>query len=124
MDPATIAGLALGALPLLICAVENYELTFQPFVTYRRHIKEIQGFRARLNTQRTIFHNDCQLLMQAVDQNLTDILRDVNHPSRQDEQIPERLEELLGASYDTCVSTLDLINDTLGNGYSRDGGVS
>lgn len=113
MDPATIAGLVLGALPLLISAAENYETTFQPFVTYRRHIKEIQRFRARLDAQRAIFYNECQLLLLAVDQNLTEILRNPNHPSRNDDELSERLKELLGSSHDTCVSTLGLINDTL-----------
>jgi hypothetical protein len=113
MDPATVAGLVLGALPLLVSAAENYEITFQPFVTYRRYIKEIQRFTARLDAQRAIFHNECQLLLLAVGQNLTDILGDPNHPARSDEQLAKRLEELLGSSYNTCVSTLKLINDTL-----------
>lgn len=113
MDPATIAGLVLGALPLLISAAENYEVTFQPFVTYRRHIKEIRRFTAKLDTQRAIFHNECQLLLLSVGQSLADILSDPHHPSRSDEQISKRLEELLGSSYNTCVSTLKLINETL-----------
>jgi len=113
MDPATITGLVLGAIPLLISAVENYEVTFQPFVTYRRYGKEVQRFTAKLDAQRAIFHNECQLLLLAVGQNLTDILRDPNHPARNDEQLSKRLEELLGYSYITCSSTLNLINDTL-----------
>lgn len=113
MDPATVAGLVLGAVPLLISAVENYEVTFQPFVTYRRYIKEAHRFAARLDAQRAIFHNECQLLLLAVGQNLTDILEDPNHPSRSDQQLSKRLEDLLGSSYKTCLSTLQLINDTL-----------
>lgn len=113
MDPATIAGLVLGVIPLLISAAENYEITFQPFVTYRRHVKEVQRFTARLDAQRAIFHNECQLLLLAVGQNLTDILEDPNHPSRSDQQLSNRLQGLLGSSYSTCVRTLQLINDTL-----------
>lgn len=113
MDPVTIAGLVLGALPLLISAAENYEITFQPFVTYHRHVKEVQRFRARLDAQRAIFRNECQLLLLAVGQNLTDILGDPNHPARSDQQLSKRLEELLGSSFNTCVSTLTLINETL-----------
>lgn len=113
MDPATVAGLVLGVVPLLISAVENFEVTFQPFVTYRRHAKEVQRFTAKLEAQRAIFHNECQLLLLAVGQNLTDILRDPTHPARNDEQLSKRLEELLGSSYVTCVMTLKLINDTL-----------
>jgi hypothetical protein len=113
MDPATITGLVLGVLPLLISAAENYEITFQPFVTYRRHIREVERFTARLNTQRSIFHNECQLLLCEVDQNLNDILGDPNHISRRDEQLSGRIQQLLGSSCAMCISTLNLINDTL-----------
>jgi hypothetical protein len=113
MDPATVAGLVLSAIPLVISAVENYEVTFQPFVTYRRYAREVERFTAKLDAQRAIFHNECQLLLLAVDQNLTDILRDPNHPARADQQLSRRLEELLGSSYATCQATLELIKDTL-----------
>jgi len=113
MDPATVAGLALAAVPLLISAFENYEIKFQPFVTYCRHVKEVQRFTDRLDTQRAIFSNECQLLMLALGQNLNDILKDPNHPSRRDEALSNRLKEMLGSSYKTCISTLNLINDTL-----------
>jgi hypothetical protein len=114
MDPATAAGLALAAIPLLISVFENYEITFQPFVTYCRHVKEVQRFTDRLDTQRAIFSNECQLLMLALGQNLNDILKDPSHPSWKDETLSNRLKEMLGSSYKTCVSTLNLINDTLG----------
>jgi hypothetical protein len=113
MDPVTVAGLTLAVLPLLISAFENYEITFQPFVTYCRHAKEIQRFADRLDTQRAIFSNECQLLMWALGQNLNDILKDPNHPSRRDESLSNRLKEMLGSSYKTCILTLNLINDTL-----------
>lgn len=113
MDPITITGLVLGVVPLLISAAENYEVTFQPFVTYRRHVKEIQRFTARLDAQRAIFHNECQLLLWEVGLNLNDILADENHPSRNDQDLSMRIQELLGSSYDTCISTLNIINDTL-----------
>lgn len=113
MDPVTVTGLVLGVLPLLISAAENYEITFQPFVTYRRHVTEVERFTAKLNTQRSIFHNECQLLLCEVGQNLNDILEDPNHISRHDEQLSSRIQELLGSSCAMCISTLNLINDTL-----------
>lgn len=113
MDPATVAGLTLSVIPLLISAFENYEITFQPFITYYRHVKEVQRFRDRLDTQRAIFSNECQLLMLALGQNLNDILKDPNHPSRRDDALSNRLKGMLGSSYKTCISTLNLINDTL-----------
>jgi hypothetical protein len=113
MDPATAAGLVLSVIPLVISAVENYEVTFQPFVTYRRYAKEVERFTAQLDAQRAVFRNQCQLLLREVDQNLTDILRDPNHSARFDEQLSKRLEELLGSSYATCVAILNLIKEKL-----------
>jgi hypothetical protein len=113
MDPATIAGLVLGVIPLIISAVENYEVTFQPFVTYRRHVKEVERFTVTLGTQRTIFHNQCQLLLSTVGQSLAEILRDPNHPARIDDELSQQLGSLLGDSYATCVGTLNLIKDDL-----------
>lgn len=114
-DPVTAAGLALAVVPLLISAFENYEITFQPFVTYCRHVKEVERFLARLGIQKTIFLNECELLFMAVSNGpgLSEVFRDPNHPSRTDEQISKRLSDLLGSSYSTCVSTLHLINHTL-----------
>jgi hypothetical protein len=114
-DPVTAAGLALAVIPLLISAFENYEITFKPFVTYYRHVKEVERFLARLGIQRTIFLNECELLFMAVSNgsSLSEVFRDPNHSSRTDEQISKRLQDLLGSSYNTCISTLHLINDTL-----------
>jgi hypothetical protein len=114
-DPATAAGLALAAIPLLISAFENYEITFQPFVTYYRHVKEVERFLARLGIPRTIFLNECELLFMAVSNGstLSEVLRDPHHPSRNDGEMSKRLQDLLGSSYNTCFSTLQLINETL-----------
>lgn len=113
MDPATVAGLVLAAIPLLISAFENYEVTFQPFVTYCRHVKEVRRFTDSLDTQRAIFGNECQLIMLSLGQNLHDVLKDPDHPVRRDETLSNRLKEMLGSSYNTCITTLNLINDTL-----------
>lgn len=120
MDPATIAGLVLGIAPLIISAVENYETTFQYFVTYRRYAREINKFATRLDAQKAIFNNQCQLLLLAAERHgqqedviLDNILKDPNHPSRSNEALNKHLGELLGASLETCVSTLRLIHQTL-----------
>jgi hypothetical protein len=114
-DPISTTGLALAIVPLLITAFENYEITFQPFVTYCRYVKEVERFRARLEGQRSIFLNECELLFMAVSNgtSFAEVFRDPNHPSRDDEDISQRLETLLGSSCNSCVLTLNLINDTL-----------
>ena len=122
-DPVTAVGLAFAVMPLLISAFENYEVTFQPFVTYCRHVKEVERSLARLGIQKTIFLNECELLFMAVSNgpSLSEVLRDSNHPCRTDEQISKRLLDLLGSSYSTCISTLNLINETLDKITTRGG---
>jgi hypothetical protein len=114
-DPITGTGLALGILPIIISAIENYEVTFQPFITYRHYAKEAQRFMTKLGAQKAIFFNACQLLLLAVSdkENLADILNDPNHPTRYDGELERALQKLLGTSYDTCLSTIRLISDTL-----------
>ena len=120
MDPATIAGLVLGVAPLIISAVENYETAFQPFITYRRYSREIAKFATRLDAQKAIFNNQCQLLLLAAERDglqedviLDNILKDPRHHSRSDGALNSHLEDLLGMSTNTCVSTLRLIQQTL-----------
>jgi hypothetical protein len=120
MDPATIAGLVLGVAPLIISAVENNETAFQPFVAYRRYSREIARFATRLDAQKAIFNNQCQLLLLAAEKDglpedviIDNILKDPRHPSRSDGALNSHLEDLLGVSVKTCVSTLRLIQQTL-----------
>jgi hypothetical protein len=118
MDPATIAGLTLGVIPLIISAVENYEVTFQPFVTYRRYSTEISMFATKLDTQKAIFYNQCQLILQVTDADgpdiaLDHILKEPHHASRKMGPLSDHLEALLGGSLKTCVSIMQLVKSTL-----------
>ncbi|KAH0538686.1 hypothetical protein FGG08_004761 [Glutinoglossum americanum] len=113
----TVAGLALALLPLVVSALENYEITFEPFVRYRKFAPELERFEKRLKAQKTIFRNECRLLLSS----LTD-LHEVDqmleqrslHPSWRDEDMNKRLLGHLGYSADACVSMMDLIEEILG----------
>jgi hypothetical protein len=117
MDPVTAISVTLGVVPLFISAIENYEEIFQPFVVYQRYEKEINRFVSKLRTQKTVFHNECQIILFSVtssqDLALSKILADPAHPSRFDRELSNKLCQLLGSSYETCVSTLQTINETL-----------
>ncbi|MCJ1248659.1 hypothetical protein MMC30_005877 [Trapelia coarctata] len=113
---AEAAGLTLAVIPLLISAVENYEVLFRPFVTYSRYAKEAERFASQLKAQKTAFRNECHLLLSSVcdqPQEVDTMLLVSNHPLHSDMEIDRRIRELLDSSYDTCMSTLKLIHDTL-----------
>lgn len=105
-----VAGIVLGALPLLISAVENYEVTFQPFVIFFQHIKEMKRFGTKLGTQRAVFRNNCQILLSIIGEDLDSILENAN---RKDQAVIQRLDELLGESCGQCFSITKLISDSL-----------
>jgi hypothetical protein len=92
-----------------------------PVFRYLSAIRQrIDKFATRLDAQKAIFNNQCQLLLLAAERHgqqedviLDNILKDPNHPSRSNEALNKHLGELLGASLETCVSTLRLIHQTL-----------
>jgi len=132
MEPVTIAGLALGIAPLIISAVENYETTFQPFVTYGRYSREIDRFKTRLSTQKAIFNNECQLLLSAVENKDTQIGLFISNQTQcrlsqtdRDDVSKKLLDNLIAASIKAYTQKLHLIKNTLGaisretNGFEK-----
>ena len=115
MDPVTGVGLALGILPLIISALENYKYTFQPiYIFTRRYRKEVERFQNVLKVQRVRFANECCFLLHSVTSNRGQaMMNDLGHALWRDEDIEQQLKGRLLDSYDGCVSALALINDAL-----------
>lgn len=115
MDPATGVGLALGIIPLIISALENYKVTFQPVIIFSGHYrKEVKRFQAALKVQEVNFANECCFLLQSVTSNRGNVMiNDLGHALWRDEDLEEQLKARLVDSYDGCVSALSLINDAL-----------
>ena len=115
MDPVTGVGLALGILPLIISALENYEYTFQPIIIFNRHYrKEVERFQNALKVQRVNFANECCFLLHSVTANRGKVMmNDLGHALWRDEDLEEQLKARLVDSYDGCVSALALINEAL-----------
>lgn len=114
-DPATAAGLALGVIPLIISALENYEYTFQPIIIFsRRYRKEVEKFQKALKVQKVNFANECTFLLHSVTSDRGNLMiDDLEHPLWRDDDLESRLRNRLSDSYDGCVSSLSLINDIL-----------
>ena len=114
-DPATAAGLALAAIPLIVSALENYEHTFQPIIIFsKRYRKEVEKFQKALKVQKVNFANECTFLLHSVTSNRgNSMIDDLEHPLWRDSGLESRLRDRLSDSYDACVSSLSLINDIL-----------
>lgn len=115
MDPATVAGLALAVVPLMLFALENYEHAFQPIIIFTRHYRrEVERFQMALKIQKVVFQNECCLLLDRVQLSQGDVMiGDLTHPLWRDNNLEDRIRLQLDESYDACISSLFLINQIL-----------
>jgi hypothetical protein len=83
MTGVEAAGFVLGVLPLMISAAEHYEDVFRPFKRYRKFAPELELYQQQLGTQKTIFRNECHLLLATLTNRQTakEMLREGKHPS-------------------------------------------
>lgn len=110
-----VAGLVLGVLPLLVSAAEHYEDAFRPFARYRKFSQEVQIFQKQFKTQKTIFRNECRLLLTTLtDRDVANQMLDERcHPYWTDPDMDERFARQLGQSGEACVATIALIEKRL-----------
>ncbi len=114
----TIVGLTLGVLPLLISAAEHYDDCLRPFIRYNKFAKEAGRFRDLLGIQKTIFRNQCRILLEEIIEHdvATTMLNGpsgANHPSWSNIDLEKELCKLLGDSRAACVTTIELIEERL-----------
>ena len=122
-----VAGLVLGILPLLISAAEHYDDTLRPFERYKNFEKEADRFQGQLGIQKVIYRNQCRILLEEIIEH--DVASSMlhgpsgpTHPSWSDVELEEQLSQLLGESRDACVTTVEMIEQRLGDidGESQD----
>ena len=108
-------GLALGILPLLISAIEHYDEVLRPFSRYRGFASKAQRFIDELETERTIFRTECQLLLAVVagPKIAAEMLRDCHHSSWHDDAVRSRLIGKLGVLGAECTSLICKIENKL-----------
>lgn len=114
----TVAGLALGVLPLLTSAAEHYDDCLRPFIRYKNFAKEADRFRNLLGIQKTIFRNQCRILLEEIVEH--DVASSMlngpsgaNHPSWSEVELEKQLSHLLGNSRDACITTVEMIEERL-----------
>ena len=108
-------GLALGILPLLISAIEHYDHVLRPFSRYRSFTSKAQRFIDELETERTIFRTECQLLLAVVTGPKTaeEMLQNHRHSSWDDHDVRDRLNGQLGVLGTACTSLISKIESKL-----------
>ena len=108
-------GLALGVLPLLISAIEHYEDVLRPLSRYQNFPSKVQRFIDELETERTIFRTECQLLLATVAGPgvAAEMLQYHRHSSWTDVALNDNLINQLGPLGTTCNSLASKINGKL-----------
>ena len=101
-------GVALGGLSLLVSAVEHYEQCLRLLKCFGDFTAQATPFRKQLNIQKTIFRNQCCLLLRnVVEQEVArDMLLNQKHPYWIDAEINTQLEKQLEASNDSRLSVI------------------
>lgn len=116
MSGAEVVGFTLALLPLLISAAEHYDDCIRPILRYRKIVEEVHLFQRNLKVQRTIFRNQCRILLESViehDAAIRMLGVGSNDPSWGDVDLEEQLTEQLGASKEACATSIELINERL-----------
>lgn len=115
MSGAEVVGLVLGVLPLIISAAEHYEDVFRPIKRYRHFAPEFELYQQLLGTQKTIFRNECHLLLATLTSRQTAkaMLKQNTHPSWIDPELDEKFAGQLGESGTACKSIIVTIGINL-----------
>lgn len=125
-----IVGLVLGVLPLIIRAAESYKKIGEVIATYRKYSKAVHIFNIELSTQRTIFQNECTLILTEVVKNPLILNEMFSKPDGAEErirlsvrdnsnmeQLSERMNKRILDSYKQLEVLLELIAQNLDQVY-------
>ena len=108
-------GIVLAILPLLVSAAEHYDDCLRPFIRYRRFASKVDRFQQKLSIQRTVFRNECRILLESVVEHdvANRMVDDNTHPQWNDKELEQQLGRHLDTSRDACVSIIQEIQECL-----------
>ena len=108
-------GIILAVLPLLVSAAEHYDDCLSPFIRYRRFASKVDRFQQKLSIQRTVFRNECRILLESVVEHdvANRMVDDNTHPQWNDKELEQQLVRHLDTSRDACVSIIQEIQQCL-----------
>ncbi|RYP46715.1 hypothetical protein DL768_007123 [Monosporascus sp. mg162] len=112
---AEIAGLVLGAVPLLISALEHYEDFVEPTVAFFKWKGQLSKVTRRLLMGHTAYEQNVRLLLKQVVSN-EDLVSMIDDPQSDDwksDCLVKDLREKLGSAYQPTLSTIQEIADIM-----------
>ncbi|KAK2053278.1 hypothetical protein LY76DRAFT_629598 [Colletotrichum caudatum] len=112
---AEIAGLVLGAVPLLISAIEHYEDLVEPMVAFVKWKGQLSKVTRRLLMGHTAYEQNMRLLLKQVvsNEDLVDMIGNPQSDDWKSERLVRDLREKLGSAYQPAFSTVQEIADIM-----------
>src|SRR6266487_2042576 len=113
MSGAEIAGLTLGVLPIIMAAVQKWDLL--SIFSYSKFSHRANFILLGLRMQRTLFRNECRLLLKVGEEHQTveAMLYQLHHPSWTDSELDRKLFFYLGDSREPLIDTISAIQEKL-----------
>lgn len=110
-----VAGLVLGAIPLLISALENYENFLDPTKSFFKYRGELSRATRQLGNYYTSYEQSIQILLTPIadPQELHDMMENTNSELWTDKKLEEALQKRLGKSYHAYTRTVQEIEDAM-----------
>ncbi|KAJ4129020.1 hypothetical protein NW768_007549 [Fusarium equiseti] len=108
MSGFEIAGIVLGAIPLLISALEHYADGLSTLQRWRKHKREINSLIRNLETERIKLENVCEkLLLNLVPHSqIEDLISNPMGDRWTDKEIQEKIQFRLGKGFNVFESTV------------------
>ncbi|KAF2874549.1 hypothetical protein BDV95DRAFT_566414 [Massariosphaeria phaeospora] len=115
MSGIEVAGLALGAIPVLIEAIKAYQDAHDKIQIFKHATSQLRIVDGQFMVCRLAFHNECRLLLDLIFPNQTiskEMVEDANHHLWRDDGTKQQLGELLKDHADACAT---IVADTHSN---------
>ncbi|KAI1270286.1 hypothetical protein F5Y18DRAFT_9354 [Xylariaceae sp. FL1019] len=108
MSGIEVAGLVLGAIPLLIAALEHFQDGKSAVSTWRRHVRVVQSLTRNLRTEHGKMYNTCETLLGGIiaPVKIEPMLEQPFGPLWHDKDISARIERRLDHMYNAFEETV------------------
>jgi hypothetical protein len=104
-----VAGLALGAIPVILEAIKGYRETYEHIQNFKHATRQLQVVDAQFRVCRLNFLSECRLLLDLVvsDPQLSqEMVVDTQHRMWYDDTIAEHMVSLLQENANACATII------------------
>ncbi|KAF3003202.1 hypothetical protein E8E13_009636 [Curvularia kusanoi] len=108
MSGLEVAGVVLGALPLIISALEHYTQGVNTAKRYWRYKSELRALKLQIDTERSIFMNTLEQLLTGIVrvEHIADCIDNPGGDCWRDVEIEKRLKVRLGSVHENYIDNV------------------